>query len=163
MKAITVVEHDRRDDPWLLALNQANVPEVGDLTPQQFDQLVPMQAFVRVARLDDKPVAAMFLMHPGQAYKSSNYRWFCDRFDTFLYVDRIMVADTARGLGVGKILYEDAVRQAEAADAPRILAEVNTEPPNPGSLAFHARLGFRELEERASDGGKRVMMLEKLL
>lgn len=163
MSGIVLRDHDRQDDDLLLALNQANVPEVGDLTAAQFAALIPMQAFLRVAWLDGAPVAALFLMNPGESYQSSNYRWFCERFEAFLYIDRIMVAATARRRGVGRALYDDAVALARAADAPRLLAEVNTDPPNPGSLAFHARFGFVQLEERAGDDGKRVMMLEKLL
>ena len=41
-----------------------------------------------------------------------------------------------------------------------LACEVNLDPPNPGSLAFHARLGFRPVgEARDPRNGKRVLYL----
>jgi hypothetical protein len=45
-----------------------------------------------------------------------------------------------------------------------VTAEVNEVPPNPESMAFHAKLGFRHLLSRTSPRlGKRVAMLERPL
>jgi hypothetical protein len=49
---------------------------------------------------------------------------------------------------------------ARAGGAPVVTAEVNMEPPNPGSLAFHHRLGFREVGQQDTYGGSvRVSLL----
>jgi uncharacterized protein len=45
----------------------------------------------------------------------------------------------------------------------RLTAEVNEKPPNPESMAFHAKLGFRHLQSRPSRHGKMVAMLERPL
>lgn len=122
-----------------------------------------MQHALRIAHVDQQPAGAIMLMLPGQDYASANYRWFCDRPGSFLYIDRVMVDAAHRGVGVGRALYEDAVDIAVACKAPSITCEINTQPPNPGSFAFHEKLGYRGLLERDSDGGKRVMMMEKRL
>lgn len=149
--------------PWLLSINEANTPKVGSLDLAAIDALLPMQFAVRLVRFDGEPAGAMFLMRPGQAYRSANYLWFCDRFDEFLYVDRVMIDQRFRGRGLGRLLYQNAEALAASHSLPRIACEINTEPPNPGSLAFHQRLGFRPIVERPSDGGKTVMMMEKPL
>jgi uncharacterized protein len=78
-------------------------------------------------------------------YDSVNFRWFQARFDRFVYVDRIVVAASERGKGAAKQFYLDLFAAARAAGHTRIVAEINVEPPNPGSLAFHAAIGFVEL------------------
>ena len=73
-----------------------------------------------------------------------------------------MVSEAARGTGLGAALYDDNANIATRLAVPRVTCEVNEEPPNPGSLRFHERHGFRKIESRASAGGsKRVAMLER--
>ena len=49
------------------------------------------------------------------------------------------------GTIVGRALYEAAFERAASAGAVEVTCEVNVEPPNPDSQAFHARLGFVEV------------------
>ena len=46
---------------------------------------------------------------------------------------------------MGRALYEAAFERAASAGAVEVTCEVNVEPPNPDSQAFHARLGFVEV------------------
>jgi len=106
----------------------------------------------------------MILIRPGSAYPSDNYGWFEEQFAHQLYVDRIAVGRSARGLGVGRVLYEEALRMAADLGEERVTAEVNEDPPNPESMAFHVKLGFRHLLSRTSPRlGKVVAMLERPL
>jgi predicted GNAT superfamily acetyltransferase len=85
------------------------------------------------------------------------------RVNRFAYVDRIAVASAARGRRIGETLYAAAIEEF-AGTRPVLLAEVNLEPPNPGSLRFHKRLEFREVGERwESDQSKGVVYLERAL
>ena len=102
-------------------------------------------------------------MLEGLGYESLNYRWLSERYDRFAYIDRIAVAEAARGRRIGEALYTAAI-EAFAGNRPVLLAEVNLEPPNPGSLRFHKRLGFREVGERwEADRSKGVVYLERTL
>ncbi|MEF2976961.1 GNAT family N-acetyltransferase [Subtercola sp. YIM 133946] len=96
---------------------------------------------------------------PGAAYESENYRWFSARSNDFLYVDRIVVADGARDRGIGAMLYAAVFEAARAAGVAEVFCEVNLEPPNPGSLRFHHRLGFEEVGQQATKGGSVVVSL----
>lgn len=160
--AIDIADAVEADRDWLLALNQACLPAVSSLDRPALDALLADAAVARVARIGAAPAGALIALRPGTSYGSDNYRWFCDRFDDFLYVDRVMVSETARGGGVGAALYDDIAGIAARLGVPRVTCEVNEEPPNPGSMRFHERHGFGKIESRASTGGsKRVAMLER--
>lgn len=143
---------------WFLALNNAAVPHVNHLETAQLDALLAEAVLVRVAELEGRPAAGVVAFAPGAAYDSANYRWFCARYPAFLYVDRIVVGPEAQGHGLGRALYQ-AVIDAAGAYGGRVACEVNEEPPNPGSLAFHRRLGFRHLDSVRHAPDKQVAML----
>ena len=161
-EAIDIADVSEADRAWLLALNQACLPAVSSLDRTALDAVLAEAAVARVARIGGASSGALIAFRPGTSYGSDNYRWFCDRFDDFLYVDRAMVSETARGSGLGAALYDDIAEIATRLAVPRITCEVNEEPPNPGSMRFHERHGFRKIESRASAGGsKRVAMLAR--
>jgi predicted GNAT superfamily acetyltransferase len=93
--------------------------------------------------------------HP--AYASPNYLWFRARQSRFVYVDRVVVAQSARGKGHARRLYADLIEQAKAAGHDCIVCEVNSEPPNPASDAFHEALGFRQVGLAAIHGGAKTV------
>ncbi len=89
-------------------------------------------------------------------YDSVNFHWFKSRYSRFVYVDRIVVAAHARGLGLARSFYSALFDQARAAGHLHVLCEVNLDPPNPGSIAFHAALGFNEVGQATLNNGKTV-------
>lgn len=136
----------------LCALNNAAVPAVPITSHAE------MAALLEVADhafgWDDGGTLLGFLlaMEPGAAYDSENYRYFEARGIDHLYVDRIVVDERSRGSGVGRRLYERAFSLARAAGRREVTCEVNVDPPNPRSLAFHARLGFLEVGRQRTKG-----------
>lgn len=148
-----------RDLPVVHALNQAAVPEVGDATPEHLADLVAMARRALVVEQDGAVVGFAIALGPGCDYASPNYGWFSGRHDDFLYVDRIALGPAARGHGYGRAIYEALLA---GTTAPVLCAEVNVRPPNPGSLAFHDRLGFVPVGEAEAYGGAtRVRYLER--
>ena len=151
------------DHAAVLELNNGTTPNVNALTADQFAWIVAHAGYFRVA-VDGAGVAGFVIAFPpGLDYWSLNYRWFTEyyRGEGFFYLDRIVVAARARQSGVGRALYDDIDRFANGR-WPRIALEVNLRPPNPGSLAFHERLGFRRVGVREEDGGaKAVALMER--
>lgn len=150
-----------RDHPAVLSMNNGATPHVNALSKRSLAWIIAQAEYFRVA--DDATGLAGFVlaMRPGLDYGSLNYRWFGDRGGDFLYLDRIVVAERARRLGVGRALYDDITAFARGR-WPRIALEVNLRPPNPGSLAFHERMGFRQVGVRVEDDGtKAVAMMER--
>lgn len=151
------------DIDWLLRLNNEAVPHVNHLERQDLDGLLAMACYARLALIDDRPMAALIGFWPGTDYESAHYCWFSDRFEDFFYVDRVIVADGARGKGVGQAIYDDIERFASDRTT-RIALEVNSLPPNPVSMRFHQIRGFVEVGDMTHEGGaKKVVMMVKTL
>ena len=164
---VTVRDAGEHDEDFILALNAACTPAVGDMTREKYRLFSGWAYRVLIAEVANEAgggaAGFMILLRPGSSYPSDNYRWFEETFPHHLYVDRIAVADTGRGQGVGRVFYEYALKLAAELGEERVTAEVNEVPPNPESMAFHAKLGFRHLTSRPSGSGKVVAMLERPL
>src|SRR5690606_37983578 len=102
---------------------------------------------------------AAFLMafDEGADYDSTNYLWFRERYPRFVYVDRIVVEPALRKRGLANRLYDDLFRAAREAGHDRVVCEVNSDPPNPASDAFHAALGFVEVGHATIHGGRKTV------
>jgi predicted GNAT superfamily acetyltransferase len=46
----------------------------------------------------------------GARYENENFAWFDRMYSHFIYVDRIVVSASFRGLRLGSFLYEDLFR-----------------------------------------------------
>jgi predicted GNAT superfamily acetyltransferase len=126
----------------LLKLNNAHAQELSWLEPARLEHLVK-EAFLarRIGELD----AFMLAFDQDARYDSPNSLWFCSRYPRFVYVDRIVVALSARGRGCARRLYRDLFEHARRTGHERVVCEVNSRPPNPTSDVFHAALGFVEV------------------
>lgn len=143
-----------------LALNAAVEEMTSPLTPARLADLVGWSAGARGIDGADGRLAGFLLgFAPGSGYDSPNYRWFCDRLDRFAYIDRVVVDAAARGQGIGRRLYADFAALAAARGLGPLVCEVNSHPPNPGSDAFHAALGFAEMGRGSPASGKVVRYL----
>lgn len=156
--------YEPTDAAGALTLNQANVPEVGSADAERWAWLLELADHAEVVEHDGEVVAFLVAFAEGSTYDSPNYRWYDARHERFAYVDRVAVAEAHRGTGVAHQLYESFEAWGRGRNAGVLCAEVNTVPPNPRSLRFHERLGFRpvaELEPWADEPGHLVAMVEK--
>ncbi|MGB1432818.1 MAG: GNAT family N-acetyltransferase, partial [Candidatus Poseidoniaceae archaeon] len=81
-------------------------------------------------------------------------------YDDFIYVDRVAVATDSRNQGVGAALYRAVVSYSTEHRVP-IAAEVNLNPPNPGSMRFHERFEFVEVGVLHHETKSVTMLLRK--
>lgn len=147
----------RADYDWVLKLSAENEVETSHLDAGALGTLLRESCYACVLDRD----AYLICFAPGAEYESPNYRWFEARYPEFVYVDRIVVSSAARGKGVARALYEDLFSFAAETGAPRIVCEVNSNPPNPGSDAFHARMNFVEVGQVRLENGKSVRYLSR--
>jgi len=146
------------DLPAILDMNETAVPHVNGIPLSQLEWFLASAPYFRVAALEDRIAGFLIALTRGLAYDSLNYRWFQDRYPTFMYVDRIVTAEWARRRGVGQALYADLFAFTETV-APIVTCEVNLRPNNEGSLAFHRRFGFTEVGTQDTEGGKKTVSL----
>ncbi|GJM08503.1 MAG: hypothetical protein DHS20C11_07790 [Lysobacteraceae bacterium] len=158
---ITVQDVCDTELPAILAMNNAAVPNVNALDEAELRRLCEQAVYCRTARRDGVLAGFLLAMKPGAEYASPNYQWFCDNYDNFVYIDRVVVAGPHRGHGVGRVFYADVQSFAEPRAA-RLTCEVNLEPRNDVSLLFHGTYGFREVGQQ-TNGEKRVALLAKEL
>ncbi|MDE0927470.1 MAG: GNAT family N-acetyltransferase [Acidimicrobiales bacterium] len=143
----------------VLALNNQAVPAVNPLEIADLEWFAEVAHTFLVGELERRIEGFLIgLEGAGLAYPSANYRWFSSRYDRFLYVDRVVVAPSAFGRGMGQAFYRSFVNQAT--DHPVLCAEVNTRPRNERSLDFHAAFGFEPVGSQDTEGDtKTVQML----
>jgi predicted GNAT superfamily acetyltransferase len=110
--------------------------------------------------VDQTLVGYCLMMKPGLPYGSTNYQWFCDKCDDFIYLDRVAFTESHQGKGYGSLLYNEVESRSTA---PLFTLEVNLKPRNDGSLRFHERLGFVEVGQHVSGSGKLVSLMAKTL
>jgi len=142
----------------VLALNHASESETSPLDAGGLAALTAT-AF-HVGLRDAGRTAFLIAFDQGATYDSPNFLWFRERYPRFVYVDRIIVSASARGRGHARALYQELFAAAQIAGHALVCCEVNVAPPNPGSDAFHAALGFAEVGQADLAGaGKRVRYL----
>ncbi|AWB20099.1 GNAT family N-acetyltransferase [Methylobacterium currus] len=145
------------DLPAVLSLNAAHVAETSHLDEAALRALAD-QAFLATTITTPEGLAAFLIALDQDArYASPNFRWFQARYPRFVYVDRIVTAPAQRGRGLARALYGDLFARAAAAGHDRVACEVNRVPPNPGSDAFHAALGFEEVGTAQIHGGAKTV------
>lgn len=138
----------------IVELNNANQPGVSELTIETITELHKMATFSWLIEHPEtfELIGFCYILAPGQPYKSDNYRWISERYQDFLYLDRVVIAEAYQGKGYGRKLYEYWYQQSEI--RPLIL-EVNVRPRNEGSILFHEKLGFEAVGEQDTEGGKK--------
>lgn len=157
MIAADLRKADRALRDQALALNAAVVEKTSPLDAQELDALLA-QALAAPCLCEEGRLLGFLLALPeGAAYASANYAWFSLRLERFAYVDRVVIEAAARGRGLGRRLYAALAEAAGAAGREVMACEVNSLPPNPGSHAFHAALGFREVGRGTPAPGKEVV------
>ncbi|WP_027052174.1 GNAT family N-acetyltransferase [Mesorhizobium erdmanii] len=142
------------DEADILALNNEHAAELSWLEAERLSYLLGEAFYAR--RIGD--LEAFIMTFDQEAnYDSPNFIWFRERYTSFIYVDRVVVAAHARGRGHARRLYQDLFEQAVRAGHTLVTCEVNVDPPNPASDAFHAALGFAEVGDAVIHGGKKAV------
>lgn len=159
--AITLRPAKATDYTDVLRLNENAVPNVNSISENTLRHLHEQSYLFYVAQ--DSAGLAGFLLALSEtaSYDSPNFRYFKNRYPQFAYVDRIVVSENHRRLGVGQKLYSTLFEEAYVSK-PLITCEVNLVPENSVSMIFHEKLGFREVgQQETEQGDKRVSLLAR--
>lgn len=156
-----VRELARADWPTVLALNEASVQELSPLDEARLGYILELAHAALVVERDGEVAAFAIAIAPGTPYDSANYRWFAERYERFLYLDRIAVGAAHRRHGLGALLY-DAMEEA-ARPFGQMVCDVNVKPRNDASLGFHAARGYEDVGRLEHGRVKTVALMRKQL
>ena len=157
IRAATAADHAR-----IVALNAAEVAQTSAMDAARLAELEALACAHWVVEHDGEAVAFLLAMDETAAYDNDNFRWFAERLPRFVYIDRIVVDARAASQGIGKQLYQRLADHARERGIDALVCEYNLDPPNPGSKAFHDRLGFREIGQQRVAGGQKLVSMQLL-
>jgi uncharacterized protein len=149
------------DADAVLALNEESVESLAPMAPDDLARFRALTPHSVVCEVDGEVAAFAIAYAPGTAYDSVNYIWHSERFDDFLYLDRIAVSTRFRRRGIATALY-DAMEDL-ASEHRRMVCEIYSDPPNEVSIAFHTSRGYRDVGHLRLANGHEVVMMEKPL
>ncbi len=161
----TVRNIEIADLTQVLEINNANTPGVSELTFAELES--DLNNSLHALAIDNEQgdlCAFCITFDPGAPDAGANHRWFAERYKSFVYLDRIAIDSNHQNRGLGALLYQ-AIEQhmLKFAEHSLLCCEVNLEPPNPGSLRFHNRLGFTEVGQQSPQHGYIVSLLMKMI
>ena len=149
------------DCVFVLDLNEANVEVMSPMRVSNFLYFTDACELFKVVEVDGKPAAFVIALREGVSdYTSENYIWFCNHYEKFLYVDRVVIDEEFRRRGIARSIYEHVFEHAEKTNVPIVTAEVDIIPYNDPSLKFHEEMGFREVDQQVIRGGKIKVSLQ---
>lgn len=143
----------------VLALNNAAGQSIVPVDAAAVRDLFDIAAYFRIAEIDGHMAAFLIAMTPEAPYASVNFRWFRERYESFVYIDRIVVAERYRRHGLGRLFYADVTSYAEVR-VPQLACEIFLDPPDDVSVLFHGTYGFQEVGQQSAYG-RRVALLAK--
>ena len=152
------------DLPRVLEINNTNTPGVSELKLSELE--VDLSNSLHALAIDNEygeVCAFCITFDPGAPDAGDNHRWFAERYESFVYLDRIAINSNHQNRGLGALLYQSVEQHMlKSAEHSLLCCEVNLEPPNPGSLRFHQRIGFTEVGQSIPEyANYRVSYLSK--
>jgi predicted GNAT superfamily acetyltransferase len=153
------------DEGRILSLNAESQPAVARLDPRELARLLSLSPEHLAIDAGEAGVIGYALVFASDAdYDGEEFSALRHRLaEPFLYIDQVVIEKGARGGGLGRALYDQLAGLAERRGMRYLACEVNTQPANPASLAFHLRLGFLPLGPMATADGREVVLLVRQL
>lgn len=152
---------EQKDCSFILRANQENVEVLSPMDLERLLYFTDVAELLLIAEKNGEPVAFLIALREGvDSYDSENYRWFTEKYEKFLYIDRIVIDSPHRKEGVGRLMYQTVFERAEAANVPLVTAEIDTKPYNEESLLFHQKMGFSEVGKQTIRGGSIEVSLQ---
>ena len=110
----------------------------------ELSKLIELSDIFMYLVTDNNVLGFMMCFREKSKHQSLNYKYFNDRKDKFLYVDRIAIRGDNGRKGFGSILYRELFKIASLSNL-SVCCEVYTRPMNTTSLKFHYKNGFKSV------------------
>lgn len=156
---IRIRNFNSSDSNLIIRLNHDSVAVLSAMDDERFDHLRGQSNVLWIAELNQLPVGFLMGFCEGSDYDSVNYQWFNRRYNSFVYIDRVVVTTEARGCGIGSAFYKQLEQWAYDQQKACLVAEVDIVPLNQGSLNFHQRQGFVEAGQQVYGSPEKTVSL----
>ena len=147
------------DHTEVVDLNERHVHLTAPMDQARLAELAGAAERADVIEVDGQFAGFVLTFAAGSAYDGDHFRWFSEQYDDFCYLDRIVIHDDFRRRGLGSQVYDEL---ESSCGRPLFALEVNLDPPNEGSLAFHRARDFAEVGQRVSFGHLVSLFLKTL-
>ena len=154
--SIINTKNEHLDD--ILLLNESSLPAVSSVNIDEMKKFLKIADYFKTLLINKSISGFLIALHPGSDYQSMNYKWFEKQYESFLYIDRIVIASKYRGYGIGKAFYKDLEKFA-LNETDTITCEVNIKPKNTDSMLFHKKYGFRQVGTQYTENRKKEVSL----
>ncbi|HEX7342191.1 MAG TPA: GNAT family N-acetyltransferase [Rhodanobacteraceae bacterium] len=146
-----VHEHDL---DAVLALNNTAEGGISPMDTTQLHQFHQTADYFRVAEVDGQLAGFLIALREHADCAGAHFQWFRQRYERFVYIDRIVVANAYRRHGLGRVFYSDVQSYAEPR-VPLLACAVDLEPRDDVAVLFHGTYGFSELGQQITPGSQR--------
>ena len=144
--------------PYILKMNQEALPAVSSVSIEDMKHFLNIVDYFRTLKVENKIAGFLIALSPGKDYSSLNYKWFEKTYNSFMYVDRIVIDTNYHRNGLGTSFYND-LETFSIKKSSRITCEVNIRPKNEGSMVFHENYGFEQVGTQTTEEGKKEVSL----
>ncbi len=144
--------------PYILKMNQEALPAVSSVSIEDMEHFLYIVDYFRTLKVENKIAGFLIALSPGKDYSSLNYKWFEKTYNSFMYVDRIVIDTNYHRNGLGTSFYND-LETFSIKKSSRITCEVNIRPKNEGSMVFHENYGFEQVGTQTTEEGKKEVSL----
>lgn len=143
--AIEIRQATADDFEAIVALNESEVMHTSPMSIERLIELDALADYHRVVVVNQQVAGFLLAIKNDSTYRNDNFEWFSSRYDSFLYVDRIVTGKAFHGLKLGSSLYQDIFQYAKKHGIAAITCEYNIVPPNETSRFFHDKFSFHKV------------------
>ncbi len=118
------------DFQTIIELNQGAISATGAMDLAHLQKLDSWSDYHKVVIHKHQVVAFLLVLAANKPYQSPNYQWFDNHYQSFFYVDRIVVDKSFVGKKIGSLLYQDLFSTAKNQGIHAIACEYNIKPLN---------------------------------
>ncbi len=147
------------DHADVVALNDRHVDLTAPMDQARLVELAGAAGRADVIDVDGQFAGFVITFPVGAAYDGTHFTWFAERYDDYCYLDRIVIHEDYWRRGLGTFVYDEI---EGSCGRPILALEVNIDPPNEPSLAFHRLRGFTEVGQTEASGHLVSLMVKQL-
>ena len=149
----------------VLRINSQSFPGVARLDSSELERLVAIpNEHLAMEGPDGRLVGYILAFRSDAPYDGEEFLTFVETsVRPFIYIDQIAVDAAMRRMGLASILDKAVEAHALSTSIADLCCEVNLNPPNPVSLAFHQDRGFNQTSVLEAEDGRTVALMAKRL